>query len=140
MRIGEIIMVMASVLQGDYIATVVFSGLTIVFSALLLLIACVYIIGNIFDIARAIKAKRAAKKTAATVQSEAAIETADAIPIAVSEGEDDDDVIAVIAAAIAAIGEAEGKTLAIKSVRQVGQKPSRNAWATAAARENMRGF
>lgn len=51
-----------------------------------------------------------------------------------------DEIIAVITAAIAAMSSAasDGKTLAIKSIKQV--KPARNSWAFAGLLDNTRPF
>ncbi len=55
--------------------------------------------------------------------------------------ETDDDLIAVIAAAVCALGESAGQKLAVKSVRQVNaRRQGRSVWAAAGVYENTRPF
>ena len=46
----------------------------------------------------------------------------------------------LIAAAVAAMGAAEGKAYAVRSVKKKGAKPGRNPWAAAAVTERTRSF
>lgn len=53
----------------------------------------------------------------------------------------DDDLIAVIAAAVYAFGESAGQKLTVKSIRQVtARKEGRSVWASAGVYENTRPF
>ena len=53
---------------------------------------------------------------------------------------DDDEIIAVIAAAVAAMGKADGKTYRIKSVRADKNRSSRSTWSLAGLQNNTNPF
>lgn len=126
------------VMEGNYVAAVVLSGLALVFSALLILILFVWIIGKVFD---AINASKAAKsKEAVAVQAPKAAPVQQTLVAAVDTDDDSDEIAAVIAAAIEAIGVAEGKKLAVRGIRRVQSGSGRSPWAAAAAQENMHRF
>ena len=61
-------------------------------------------------------------------------------PLLLSEIEDgiEEEVVAVIAAAIAAMGASSGKKLALRSIKTA--KSSRSAWAAAGIADNTRPF
>ena len=115
------------------VTSVVVTGLVVVFIGLILLVAIIYIFGSIMDKANKAKLQKTEKAPSAPVKAAA---PASAPVKAVS---DDDEVIAVISAAVAAMSLADGKTYAVRSIRQ---KPagSANAWAGAARIENTRAF
>lgn len=114
------------------VTAVVITGLVVVFIGLILLVAIIYIFGSIMDKANKAKSQKTEKAPSAPVKAAA---PAPAPVKAVS----DDEVIAVISAAVAAMSLADGKTYAVRSIRQ---KPagSANAWAGAARIENTRAF
>ena len=55
------------------------------------------------------------------------------------EDENDDEVIAVISAAIAAYTAGDGKTYAIKRIKRAEKQP-RSSWGNAGVNENTRSF
>ncbi len=131
-------------LSGGTITSVVVTGIVVVFIGLILLILFVSIYGKIFDSinkSKAAKAKAEAeaklreaakgevKPMASVVKSEKAPEIEDGI---------EEEVVAVIAAAIAAMGASSGKKLALRSIKTA--KSSRSAWAAAGIADNTRPF
>ena len=111
---------------GGIVAVV---GIFIVFLGLVILIACVSIMGKIFQAVTKPKAKPAAPApapvpTPAPVAEAASVEEAPVV--------DDAELIAVIAAAIAAYDN--NKTLVVRNVRRV------NGWNGAARREQVYRF
>ena len=57
----------------------------------------------------------------------------------IEEDENDDEVIAVISAAIAAYTAGDGKTYAIKRIKRAEKQP-RSSWGNAGVNENTRSF
>lgn len=57
----------------------------------------------------------------------------------IDEDENDDEVIAVISAAIAAYTAGDGKTYAIKRIKRAEKQP-RSSWGNAGVNENTRSF
>lgn len=97
-------------------------GLVVVFSVLILLTLIFYLFGRIMDR----KGGKAPAQAKPAVKSEpvppaAPVKMAAASPVTAA---DDDEVIAVIAAAVAAMGASEGKRYAVRKV-------TRCAWRTA---------
>lgn len=123
-------------MEWSYVGAVVISGLVIVFVALILLILMVWLMGKIFE---AIKANK-------QTEIQNAVNTANTVsaaPAPVSTSADDDEVIAVISAAVAMMAQESGTALQIKSItpsQRLAKKPARNAWAAAAAAESIRSF
>lgn len=124
-------------MEWSYVGAVVVTGLVIVFVALALLILAVWLMGKIFEAIRSSSDKSASpaaqKETPApvqTVQAETPVTAAD-------EGEE---VIAVIAAAVAAMSAESGVQLKVKRIAPVPSVGRRNSWAAAAAGENTRVF
>lgn len=120
-------------MNPEYVGAVVISGLVIVFLGLILLIIAVNVMGAVF---KGIKSMRKKQKPADPVQDSPRVIPLPSEPLVIPQSEDDE-IIAVIAAAIAAIGESTGKRLSIKSIRQ---KNTRSSWAGAALHENTRPF
>lgn len=118
-------------MDWSYVFTVVLTGLVVVFLGLILLIAAITIMGKVFE------AIRSSKKDAKPVPAAKPAKPAPA-PTPVSSSADDDEVIAVIAAAVAAMAEADGTVYAIKSVKR--SAPRRNAWGAAARSEMTSSF
>ena len=124
-------------LDGGTIATVVFTGISVVFIGLVLLILLVWAYGKIFDAVQNRKAKKAQQKLEASapvpvVKSEASA------PQPVVEDGIEEEIVAVIAAAVAAMSAKSGKKMVLKSVKTA--KPSRPVWANAGIAENTRPF
>ena len=111
----------------------VITGLVVVFLILGILIGFIYLIGLFSNIG-----KKKEKKT-----EEKAPEAPVAAPAPVVEEEvyeeDDSEIIAVISAAIAAYGEQDGKTYAIKKIRRSEKQP-RSSWGNAGVVDNTRPF
>lgn len=113
-------------LSGTTIATVVITGMVVVFIGLILLVLLVMLYGKIFD---AVNRKKEEKKNAEAVKVETKpAENVPVVPPAIEEGIEEE-VVAVIAAAVEAMSAQSGKKLKLKSVKTV--KPQRNPWAAA---------
>lgn len=106
-------------------------GMLIVFLGLVILIACIWVMGKIFQALT----KRAEKKAAAEAPVKEEIAPIEAAPAAeeTSEAEVDPQLIAVIAAAIAAYDNS-GKNLVVRKVRRV------SAWNNSARSEQIYRF
>ncbi len=119
------------------IGSTVVTGIVIVFLILAILIFFLWAMGKIFQSIDKSKAKKAKQKAAAAAPAP----EAKPAPAEVYEEieEDDDEIIAVISAAIAAYGEAEGKQYRISSVKK-REKSQRTGWSAAGIADNMRGF
>lgn len=131
-------------LNGTEIASMTMIGLAVVFFALFILVIFLYCSGSIFK-----KAGNATKKPAAAPkpapQKSAPPKPAAAKPAAPAKAPaasgDDEEVIAVIMAAIAAMGAAEGKQYQLRSVKQVTRGGSgRSVWAQAGLSDATRPF
>lgn len=125
-------------MEMQYVFAVVVTGLVVVFLGLVLLIAFISLIGAFFK--RADKNKKAAKTENGKNAAVSAPKTA---PVAVNpiQAADDDEVIAVISAAVAMMSEADGIAYRIKSVKAASNGvPARNAWASAGLRESTNPF
>ncbi|MBD5104323.1 MAG: sodium pump decarboxylase subunit gamma [Ruminococcaceae bacterium] len=111
------------------------TGIVVVFLILILLVFILWAMGKVLNLKK--KPKNTPAEAAASVQaapmpvvSEPEIEEYD---------EDDGEIIAVIAAAIAAYGEADGKQYRIASVKRK-EKSLRSNWSAAGINENTRPF
>ena len=129
-------------MEWSYVGAVVISGLVIVFVALILLIFMVWLMGKIFEAIKGNKQTKTESAAAANVAKAASAANAVSAPISTA-GADDDEVIAVISAAVAMMAQESGTALQIKSItpsQKLAKKPARNAWAAAAAAESTRSF
>lgn len=134
MSLNVSVMAEAMEMNVENVAAVVITGLVVVFIGLILLILFVSVLGMIFtNIGKAKAKKKTAVKTA-----EVKSEPVKSAPAPVVEDGIGDEVVAVIAAAIAAMSAQSGKKLALRSVRTA--KPARNAWAAAGLQDNTRPF
>lgn len=126
-------------MNASYVAAVVITGLVVVFLALVLLIILVMLYGKVFH---GINKKKAAKLEAEkAAKAEEAAKAAKAKPVAPAPVVEDgigDEVVAVIAAAVAAMGAESGKKLAVRSVKT--SRPSRLAWSSAGLADNTKPF
>lgn len=118
------------------VASVVITGLVVVFLALIILIVAVSVIGKIFT---AIDNKKKSPQTddkSITNVSESTKSDSTEVVLQVSSEDDSDEVVAVITAAIAAVMQSEGnkKPFVIKSVKRVSGV--RNVWNQAGLIEN----
>lgn len=123
-------------MELSYVFAVVITGLVVVFLGLVLLIAFISLIGAFFK--KADKNKKAAK-----TEKSVAAPAPKTAPAAVKpvQASDDDEVIAVISAAVAMMSETDGTSYMIKSVRAASNGvPARNAWASAGLRESTNPF
>lgn len=110
-------------------ANVTLSGIAIVFIALILLVLVISVF-SLFFTQKKITKSDVPKQVAKPAKK----------PVAVTNtAEDEDEIIAVIAAAVDAIYSGSGKKAVIRSIRPatVGGRP---AWATAGIMENTKAF
>lgn len=109
-------------------------GLAIVFGALIMLVILISLFGKLMDVIN----KKAGAAKAAKIETAAA--PAPVPAPAPAAGGDDDELIAVISAAVSAMYDGSGKQFAIKSVRPARRAGERPAWAAAGLRDNTRSF
>lgn len=110
-------------------------GLVIVFAALILLVILISLFGKIMEtIGKAKKKGPASDKEAAAPQP-----AVSAVPAVPSAGEDEE-LVAVIAAAVSAACDGSGKSYVVKSVRPARRVGERPVWAAAGLRDNTRTF
>lgn len=119
------------------VGIIALTGILVVFLILAILIAFFYLLGVIFKAIDKKKAEKAAEKAAVEQKAAPApvIEEAE-----VEETDDEDEVMAVIAAAVAAYGAAEGKSYSIRDVKKRGDGRVRSAWSLAGIQDNTRPF
>ena len=137
-------------LTGTEIASMTMIGLAVVFFFLLILVLFLTVSGGIFKKTGGVQkrsappqapVKAAPKKEAAPAKPAPKPKAAPAPVLTAAPEEDDSEVIAVIMAAIAAMGAAEGKQYRLRSVRRVnGGGSGRSAWAQAGINEVTRPF
>ncbi len=126
-------------LGAGTVASVVITGIVVVFIGLVLLILLVSIYGKIFDVINS-RAARKAEEAKKAAEAAKAVAKPEPIKVAAPVVEDgiEEETVAVIMAAISAMGSAEGKKLVLKSVKTA--KPQRPAWSTAGIIDNTRPF
>lgn len=112
-------------------------GLVIVFVTLILLVILISLFGKLMD---AINKKSQAAKAAAIPAASAAPVASAAPAVTAAPASDDDELIAVISAAVAVMYDGTGKQYAVKSVRPARRPGERPAWASAGLRDNTRTF
>lgn len=120
--------------KGELSAITTFSGVAIVFGMLLILVIMIAIFGLF---ARAGKGKSDKKAKAEKMPKVKKIAEPSLVKNAVNAS-DDDEVIAVISAAVAMMYEGTGKKAVIRSIRP--SSVGRSAWANAGIRDNVRAF
>ncbi len=108
------------------------TGISIVFFVLILLVFIMYLFGK----AASSGGKKTAKKAEKTVAAEQK-PSSPKVVLSVPAGEDEGELIAVIAAAVQALGESTGKRYAVRGIRP---SLTRSAWAAAGIYENTRPF
>lgn len=114
----------------------VVTGLVVVFIILILLVFILWALGKVMNIK--IKPKESEKAADTPAPVAASVPVPSDAPEEEYE-EDDGEIIAVIAAAVAAYGEAEGMQYKIASVRRK-EKAVRSSWGAAGVAENTRPF
>lgn len=120
----------------DMMWSTLVTGLVVVFLILALLVFFLWLMGKIMTIKR--KPKDSPKTEEVKTASPEPAPQTEAIS-EIAEYEDDDEIIAVISAAIAAYGESEGKQYRIASVKRK-EKALRSNWSAAGISENTRPF
>ncbi len=117
---------------NKYAANVTVSGLVIVFAMLVLLVVIIALFGKLMS------AKNSTDKNQIAEKSSAPAPVAQKQSVSVSQ-QDDDELIAVIAAAVDSIYSGSGKKAVIKSVTPCGNN-ARSAWAAAGLNNNVKAF
>lgn len=115
----------------NYALDVTLCGLVIVFAMLIILVILISIFGKIMYKATGQKKQKndtAPSKSAAAVSNEQRLD---------ANSDIDDEIVAVISAAVAAMYEGTGKRAVIRTIRPTSSRP---AWAAAGIAENMRSF
>lgn len=125
-------------LDSGTVSSVVITGLVVVFIGLILLIFFVFLYGRIFEAINNKKSEKSKKILENKVSAASNQKNNQSEPIPIIENGIDEEVIAVITAAIMAMSAKSGKKLALKSVKHA--KPSRPVWANAGIAENTRPF
>lgn len=117
-------------MEGSYVLAVTLTGLIVVFVALVILIVFVSIMGKIFDTFKGGKEKKNNNSLTEAVAPKA-------VPAMEIEDGISDEVIAVIAAAVASMSG----NFAVKSVKRVSAKSSRRgAWGVQGIAESTQVF
>ncbi len=132
-------------LGGETIASVVITGISVVFIGLIILILLVTLYGKIFEginksaEAKA-KAKAEAEAKAKAAEAKAEVKAAPAAPAPAPVVEDGvgEEVVAAIMGALSAMYAGSGKKPVLKGVKAA--KPRRSAWSAAGVMENTRPF
>lgn len=122
--------------HADMMWATLVTGIVVVFLILVLLVFVLWLMGKVLNIKR--KPKDVSREKPAAVQSAAPDVSTDPEE-EVDWFEDDSEIIAVISAAIAAYGEADGKQYRIASVKRK-EKSLRGNWSAAGIHENTRPF
>ena len=121
------------------VGIITLTGILVVFLILAILILFFWLMGNIF---KAIDKSRAAKKEAMKLNAPAPAAAPAPVVEEAAEEEDeldnDDEIVAVISAAIAAYEGDSGYT--IKSISRHGDRRTRSAWSLAGIGKNMSQF
>lgn len=120
----------------EYVSSVVITGITVVFIALILLVLILYVFGFISNMKTKSANKKKAIKSADKTDDKATAGIKMTAPI-IDDGIEEE-IVAVISAAIAAMSEKSGKKLMLKSIK--ASKPQRSAWAAAGLIDNTRPF
>lgn len=123
-------------LSGTTIASVVITGMVVVFIGLILLVLFVALYGKIFH---GISKKKELESQNDSNGNEDYIEQSDNENQSFIVDDDiEEEVVAVIMGAISAMSSNSDKKLILKSIKNA--KPQRNAWASAGIAENTKPF
>ena len=127
-------------LGGETVASVVITGISVVFIGLIILIVLVTLYGKIFEaINKSADAKAKAKAEAeAAAKAKEKKEEPKPVPAAAPVVEDgiEEEVVAAIMGALSAMYAGSGKKPVLKGVKAA--KPRRSAWSAAGVMENTR--
>lgn len=128
-------------MEISFILAVILTGFVVVFIALILLVFAIYGLGNLFQAFDRKKAKKDALTTTNEKSTQPVVNVPQPQAISIPDTSDDT-IIAVISAAVAAMGDADNTTYAVKSIKASGKNifSGRNAWASAGVRENTSPF
>lgn len=141
---GSVIHTYDKDLGGATIASVVITGLAVVFIALILLILLVALYGKIFEGINKKAAEKAKAEKIEKLGQEKPKVVKQAEPVAAvsaAENEAEEEVVAVITAAIAAYGEQTGKKLVVKSIKRSEEGANvRSAWSAAGLADATKPF
>ncbi len=135
---------LSSLLAGDidmnfeYVASVVITGITVVFIGLVLLVVILLLFGLISKAKRKSADKKAELKNTVKTDVKSMPKVEPAKPALEIDDNIEEEIVAVITAAIAHMSEKSGKRLTLKSIKTA--KPQRTAWATAGLIDNTRPF
>lgn len=131
----SLLMAFEEKLNAEFTASVVVTGLTVVFLGLCLLVLFVWLLGKLFTVKKKPQVEKAPSVMEVKADEKPVISTVNV------EAVDDgipDEVVAVITAAVAAMSADSGKKMVVKSVaKSVNQRP---AWSVAGLAENTRRF
>ena len=123
----------------EYVVSVVITGLTVVFLCLIILVIILFLFGLVSKAKRRYNEKIAESNRTEKTTVDIAIPKVQEVKT-VPDVEDgiEEEIVAVIIAAIVQISEKSGKRLALKSIKTA--KPQRTAWAAAGLIDNTRPF
>lgn len=116
------------------------TGIMVVFLILAILIFFFWLMGTIFKAIDKSKAEKKAAAAEAEKAKTAAEPVVQAEVVEEKEVDNDEEIVAVISAAIAAYAEAEGTAYTIKSISRHKNARARSAWSMAGLSDNMRQF
>lgn len=125
------------------VGSTVLTGLLVVFLILVFLIFIFWLMGKVMvgldNRKKRANEKKAQEKEPASVTEVKPVEVQTPVQEEY-EDENDEEIIAVIAAAVAAYSEADGKQYRIASISRKKEKTKRNSWNGAGVVENTRPF
>lgn len=122
----------------EYVSSVVITGLTVVFLGLILLVIILSLFGLISKLRTRSANKKAEVNKTAKVEEKASVNVQASITAPAVEDGIEEEIVAVISAAIAEMSAKSGKRLSLKSIK--ASKPQRTAWAAAGLIDNTRPF
>lgn len=122
----------------EYVASVVVTGLTVVFLCLILLVIILFLFGIVSKVKRKSAEKKAESNRAEKTVDIALTMTQDVETVPDIEDGIEEEIVAVITAAIVQMSANSGKRFALRSIKTA--KPQRTAWAAAGLIDNTRPF
>lgn len=123
--------------KGELSTITTFSGIAIVFGMLLILVVMIAIFGLFAKVGNGKSDKKAKTEKASKVKKVPEPSSVKSV-VNTSSNVDDEEVIAVISAAVAMMYEGTGKKAVVRSIRP--SSVGRSAWANAGIRDNVRAF
>ena len=125
-------------MTGDYILSVVLTGLVVVFIGLILLIIFVWLMGKVFGLINSGKNNNTKPKTVETKVNKV-VKSAPTAALEIEKGISDE-IVAVISAAIAAMSDSESGFV-LKSIKKSSANSSRrSAWGAQGISESTKVF